>query len=74
MPTFLAWNDILLRDRQADEMTKNIFRKGDLVVHTIDKVSIDEEVHQESEDQHYPDAEHHENEADAEDHQQRESN
>ena len=47
-------------------MTKNIFGKGKLVVQTIDKVSIDEEVHQESEEQHYPDADHHEIEADAE--------
>src|SRR4051812_40501366 len=47
-------------------MTKNIFGKEELVVQTIDKVSIDEEVHQEIEEQHYPDAEYHEIEADAE--------
>ena len=49
-PTLLAWNDILLQERQTDEMNKNIFGKGELVAQATDEISIHGDVHHESEE------------------------
>ena len=65
-PTFLALNDTLLRKRQEDEINKNIFGMGGLVVQAIDKHPSNGDLNQDIEQQHVPDAEHHAIEAGAE--------
>ena len=65
-PTFLAWNDTLLRKRQEDEINKNIFGMGGLVVQAIDNHPSNGDLNQDIEQQHVPDAEHHAIEAGAE--------
>ena len=65
-PTFLAWNDTLLRKRQEDEINKNIFGMGGLVVQAIDKHPFNGDMNQDIEEEHVPDAEHHAIEAGAE--------
>src|SRR3954470_22165625 len=65
-PTFLAWNDTLLRKRQEDEINKNIFGMGGLVVQAIDKHPSNGDLNQDIEQQYVPDAEHHAIKASAE--------
>ena len=41
VPTFKGWTDQLLRDRQTEDITRNRFGQGDLVLHPADNAKED---------------------------------